>query len=207
MPPREEPSDRAVDIIRPAAFAAERLHGELQMSRLFGEIRQNGYVVRDIEAAMKHWVEVLGVGPFFYLEKAPIENFRYFGESSDMLASIALANSGPLQIELIQQRNDAPSMYRDFLDAGHEGLQHVAYWTREFASDFERIQKLGYTVGQSGEVGGSDGRMVYFATEAHPATVIELSEISGSKGKTFEMIAEKARTWDGSDPIRRIRNS
>jgi hypothetical protein len=37
--------------------------------------------------------------------------------------------------------------------------------------------------------------------------VIELSEISGPKGKTFEMIAEKARTWDGSDPIRRIRTS
>ena len=40
--------------------------------------------------------------------------------------SIALANSGDLQIELIQQVNDAPSMYKEFLDAGHEGLQHVA---------------------------------------------------------------------------------
>ena len=28
------------------------------MSRLFGEIRQMGYVVRDIEDAMHHWVEV-----------------------------------------------------------------------------------------------------------------------------------------------------
>lgn len=177
------------------------------MSRIFGEIRQNGYVVRDIDAAMKHWIEVLGVGPFFYLEQAPIENFRYYGEPSEMVASIALANSGPLQIELIQQRNDSPSMYLDFLAAGHEGLQHVAYWTREFDEDFERIQKLGYTVGQSGEVGGPDGRMVYFATEAHPGTVIELSEISGPKGKTFEMIAEKARTWDGSNPIRRLRTA
>ena len=34
------------------------------MSRLFGEFRQVGIVVRDIEAAMKHWTEVLGVGPF-----------------------------------------------------------------------------------------------------------------------------------------------
>lgn len=177
------------------------------MSRFFGEIRQNGYVVRDIEAAMKHWTEVLGVGPFFYLEKAPIENFRYYGEPSEMLASIALANSGPLQIELIQQRNGAPSMYRDFLEAGHEGLQHVAYWTKDFDRDFDRAMELGYTVGQSGEVGGPEGRMVYFATEAHPGTVVELSEISGPKGRTFEMIAKKARAWDGSDPIRRLRAS
>jgi hypothetical protein len=47
--------------------------------------------------------------------------------------------------------------------------------------------------------------MVYFATEAHPGTVVELSEISGPKGRTFEMIAASARDWDGRDPIRRIR--
>ena len=33
------------------------------MSRLFGPLRQMGYVVPDVEAAMKHWVEVCGVGP------------------------------------------------------------------------------------------------------------------------------------------------
>ena len=32
------------------------------MSQRFGPVRQVGYVVRDIEAAMRHWV-ALGVGP------------------------------------------------------------------------------------------------------------------------------------------------
>lgn len=174
------------------------------MSRIFGEVRQNGYVVRDIEAAMKHWTEVLGVGPFFYLERAPIENFRYRGEPSDLEASIALANSGPLQIELIQQRNDAASLYRDFLAAGREGLQHLAYWTERFDEDLARLQALGFEVGHSGEVGGPDGRFVYFATETHPGTVVELSEISGPKGRVFARIADAARDWDGSDAIRSI---
>ena len=92
------------------------------MSRLFGDIRQNGYVVRDIERAMRHWTETLGVGPFFYIEKVPVRNFRYRGAPSDLDMSVALANTGALQIELIQQRNDAPSMYRDFLARGPEGL-------------------------------------------------------------------------------------
>lgn len=35
------------------------------MSRIFGSLRQNGYVVRDIAAALHHWTTVLGVGPFF----------------------------------------------------------------------------------------------------------------------------------------------
>ena len=174
------------------------------MNRGFGTVRQNGYVVRDIEAAMKHWTEVLAVGPFFYLERAPIEAFHYRGEPSDLQVSIALAGWGPLQIELIQQRNEAPSMYRDFLAAGHEGLQHVACWTEHFDEDLARLIGLGHQIGQSGQAGGPDGRFVYFATEAHPGTVVELSEISGAKGRVFEHIAETARTWDGSDPVRRI---
>jgi catechol 2,3-dioxygenase-like lactoylglutathione lyase family enzyme len=173
------------------------------MSRRFGEIRQNGYVVRDIDAALKHWTEVLGVGPFFYFDRVPVEDFRYRGESSDLAVSIALANSGPLQIELIQQRNDAPSMYRDFLAAGHEGLQHVACWTRDFDADLARLEALGYRVGQSGCIGAS-GRFVYFETQAHPGTVVELSEISGPKGRFFQHIADAAGSWDGSEPIRRL---
>jgi len=78
------------------------------MSRIFGAITQNGYVVRDIEAAMRHWIEVLGVGPWFYVERAPIEDFQYQGQPSPVDVSIAMANSGALQIELIEQRNDAP---------------------------------------------------------------------------------------------------
>jgi len=173
------------------------------MSRIFGKVRQNGYVVRDIQAAMKHWTEVLGVGPFYYIERVEVENFTYKGEPSDADFSIALANSGDLQIELIQQRNAAPSMYLDFLEAGHEGLQHMAYWTQNFQADYDRLIASGYKVGQSGEI-GENGRFVYFETEAHPGTVIELSDISGPKGGFFKHIAEVAANWDGTKPIRNV---
>jgi hypothetical protein len=64
------------------------------MSRFFGEIRQLGYVVPDIEAAMDYWSRVLGVGPFFYNPRVPIKNYRYKGESFEPHNSVALANSG-----------------------------------------------------------------------------------------------------------------
>ena len=176
------------------------------MSRLFGSLRQMGYVVRDIEAAMRHWTEVLGVGPFYYIERVKMDWFRYRGEASDAEVSIALANTGDLQIELIQQRNDAPSTYRDFLAAGREGLQHMSYWTRNYQADFDRFLSLGFRIGQEGQIGGPDGRFVYFDTEAHPGTVIEVSDISGSKGAFFERIREAAANWDGSRPIRPVRS-
>ena len=174
------------------------------MSRFFGNVNQNGYVVRDIDAALEHWTTVMGVGPFFYLETVPIDYFTYKGEPQDLEISIALGNSGDLQIELIQQRNSAPSMYLDFLNAGNEGLQHMSYWTKTYQQDYDRAIASGFRVGQEGQIGGEQGRFVYFDTETHPGTIIEMSDISGSKGELFEYIRQESIGWDGSDPIRKV---
>ncbi|MEO6018116.1 MAG: VOC family protein [Polaromonas sp.] len=171
------------------------------MSKFFGEIRQLGYVVNDIEAAMKYWSETLGVGPWFYNPKVPIKNYTYKGEPHEPHNSVALANSGFVQVELIQTRNDVPSMYRDFLRAGNTGLQHVAYWTSTYDADLERLLKDGFKPVMSGEV-GEKGRFIYFDTEYHPGTVIELSEVAGPKGKMFDLIRKSSEGWDGSDPVR-----
>lgn len=84
------------------------------MSRLFGPMRQIGIVVRDIEAAMRHWIEVCGIGPWFYAERLALTSYRYKGQDSAIPdLSIALANSGDVQLELIQQRCRTPSLYWD----------------------------------------------------------------------------------------------
>ena len=171
------------------------------MSVYFGEIRQLGFVVPDIIAAMDYWRRVVGVGPWFYAERVPVVNFTYRGEPSFPDTSVALANSGPLQVELIQQRNDAPTMYRDFVETQGSGLQHVAYWTQEFDADMARLSAKGFKVGMGGEV-GEQGRFVYFETEYHPGTVIELSEVRGPKGKMFDLIRNASIDWDGRDPVR-----
>lgn len=171
------------------------------MSRFFGEVRQAGYVVPDIEEAMLYWANVLGVGPWFYAPKVPVEKFTYRGEPSEPVTSVALANSGPFQIELIQQRNTAPTMYQDFLTAGNMGLQHLAYWTENYDADLEHLLARGFKVGMAGEV-GANGRFCYFETGIHPGAVIELSEVKGPKGKMFKLIHDASIGWDGTDPIR-----
>ena len=174
------------------------------MSRIFGAVRQNGYVVRDIRAAMDHWVRVMGVGPWFYIDRVTTDYFRHRGADSAVEMSIALANSGDLQIELIQQRNEAPSMYREFLNSGQEGLQHVAYWATNYQEVYDNALSLGLKVGHEGCIGGPQGRFAYFDTQFHPGSVIELSDISGPKGAMFDYIRREAAGWDGSDPIRAI---
>ena len=119
------------------------------------------YVVRDIRAAMDHWVNVMGVGPWYYIDRVKTDYFRHRGEDSAMEMSVALANSGDLQIELIQQRNDAPSMYKEFLDSGREGPQHMSYSTRDYQALYDRALSLGYKVGHEGQIGGEKGRFAY----------------------------------------------
>ena len=55
------------------------------MSRLFGPLRQMGFVVRDIEAAMRHWVEVCGVGPWFYADRLPLTSRAYLRDDLEWL--------------------------------------------------------------------------------------------------------------------------
>lgn len=165
-----------------------------------------GYVVRDIHAAMRHWTEVLRIGPFFHLPDTQLIDFRYRGEPSDLRISAGFAQCGPIQIELIQQLNDAPSMYRDFLNAGHEGLQHFAFWVDELEYDdmLSKAKASGFSVAMSGASVEPKGRLVYFEQELHPGTVVELSCLTAAKRKVFGMVADAAVNWDGKDPIRRI---
>ena len=85
----------------------------------------------------------MGVGPWYYIDRVQTDWFRHCGVDSAVEMSIALANSGDLQIELIQQRNDAPSMYKEFLEAGYEGLQHLAFWSKNYQALYDEALRLG----------------------------------------------------------------
>jgi hypothetical protein len=175
------------------------------MSMLFDSARQVGYVVRDIEKAMAHWSRTLGVGPWFYKEEVGTTEFSYYGKPSRLpRLSIALANSGELQIELIQQRDDAPSLYLDSLRRGGEGAQHLAYWTEDgFDAAVRHMLAAGYVEGHSGRM-GTRGRFAYFVHAELPSGMFEISEMAGGKGEYFREIRRAAEGWNGQDPIRRI---
>jgi catechol 2,3-dioxygenase-like lactoylglutathione lyase family enzyme len=180
------------------------------MSLLFGEIRQIAFVVRDLDAALAYWTQVLGVGPFFVLRTATFETFEVNGKPSPPpTIQIALGNSGDLQVELIQQVGDEPSAYREFLDAGREGMHHVSSWlTRE---EYDRVRTeltaQGVTISQEGGVLGGDSRFAYFRTDTVDGGIqYEIADVMSSPMYPFfESMAQLAKDWDGTDPIREIR--
>ena len=117
------------------------------MSRLFGSIRQMGYVVRDVEQAMKHWVEVCGIGPWYYIDKLPVENFQYRGQTGSPHLSIALANDVyqralDLGYEVGQEANSVRGRFVYFFNEGHPGtVIEMAHYTPERRRIFDAVRE------------------------------------------------------------------
>ncbi len=112
------------------------------------------------------------------------------GEPSAPQLSLAMAQSGSLQIELIQPHNDAPSQFLDYMKAGYEGQHHIAFWTRQFDADMEGYLKEGHKILSPANT--APNRNAFLTAFGHNGTLIEISEISGSKGAYFEKIAQIA---------------
>jgi hypothetical protein len=170
------------------------------MSRIFGAIRQAGYVVEDIDAALRHWTQVLGVGPFFRFS-LEFEHYAHRGRPSQPKLEMAFGNSGELQIELIQQVNREPSGYRAFLDAHGPGLQHVATWAERYDDELVRLGSLGYAVDTVCKIKGR-GRATLYQTEQHAGTLVEVMELLPITRERMETVRAAAQGWDGSLPIR-----
>ena len=177
------------------------------MSILFGPIRQMGYVVRDIEAAMQHWTRALRIGPFYYAKDAPINKLSYRGVASDVRASIALSYSGNMQIALIQQRNEAPSSFLDFLSVGQNGLHHVGFFSNNFDRDLHRAREAGLDILQTSIIGKPDGKIAILGPKDPARTRPALIARSDSNLDLFHMVEKEAQRWDGSGPIRQFENS
>ena len=162
---------------------------------------QNAWVVDDLEAAMNRWVEQMGVGPFFVTEHGPnFSDVFYRGEPSELSMNVALAQAGPLQIELIQPTTDKPCAYRDSIPAGTMGFHHMCGWTLDIDADTEYFAGLGYPAANMGDAGTV--KFAYYDTRPLMGCMLEVVEKKPPVEAMFARIAEVCASWDGRDPIR-----
>jgi hypothetical protein len=168
------------------------------MSRTFGRIRQIGHVVRNLDESLDRWRR-LGIGPFFRFDHVPLDYFRVGSTDMAIDLSIAVAFSGEMQFELIQQHNPEPSPYKDHLDRYGEGVHHLCSWTNNYDADMERWLAQGYKVALNGQLGGA--RFSYFRVEFLPDTYMEVADLTLWAG-VMQKMQDEAAGWDGRDPVR-----
>jgi hypothetical protein len=168
---------------------------------LLGPVRQLGHIVRDLDRTIADWLAI-GIGPWFVIARDLPQEVTYRGEPCTTRISIALANTGDLQIELVQQTLAGPSIYTEFLAAGKEGLHQLAWWPADYDAALAAAGEAGWSPVWSSV--GSSTRFGYFETPASPTTVLELTESTPSMLGMSALVREAARDWDGTDPVRSL---
>jgi catechol 2,3-dioxygenase-like lactoylglutathione lyase family enzyme len=168
-----------------------------------GEIMQLAYVPADFEGALKYWTEVVGAGPFFALDHVQLQGVKHYGAPVEIDFSMALGYWGDMQIELIRQHNDAPSIYKSWRDEGREGLHHVCILVDDMGEARAACAAAGAVVAQEGLVSGG-GEVIYVDTGGGPGTLVEILKPGPGSRDFFAMMRDAARGWDGSNPLRRL---
>jgi hypothetical protein len=163
-------------------------------------IFQNAWVVNDIEAACHSWVSNFGVGPFYiYQFGNTFKDILYRGEPGEFEIILALAQAGPMQIELIQPVSH-PSVYRDSVPTGTIGFHHICAWTDDLEEDvahFNAINCPSVCSASSGNV-----RFAYFDTRDIIGCMFEVVTKSSDIKALFQQVSDAAINWDGKQALR-----
>jgi methylmalonyl-CoA/ethylmalonyl-CoA epimerase len=167
-----------------------------------GDIMQLAFVPEDFDAAVKHWTEVMGVGPFYIIEGIHLDGMKYRGQPTEAVFDLALAYWGDLQIELIRPRDNHPSVYTGEYGATGNGLHHVCILIDDIAEARRVCEEAGAEVMIEGTFGTSQA--IYVDPGAGPGGLVEILQQAKDGPDLFGMIKAAGVGWDGSEPLRKL---
>ena len=166
-----------------------------------GEFRffQLGHVVDDVLTAAASWAQAFGIGPFHVL---PVVDQRanYGDETRTVKIQVAVAQAGPVQIELIQQHCDTPSIFQDWSRGGTSAFHQIATVTADYDGKLAHFERLGYE--KVAESLGGKFRVAYVDTAADFGFYTEVVESTPRFLEQLRAVSDTCADWDGSDPVR-----
>lgn len=170
-------------------------------------IAQLGYVVRreNFDDCVSFWQESTGIGPF-YMGDIILEKQIYRGQPGEMSMRVALGYLGDMQIELIGQNDDQPSVYREWIDRHaaipRAGLFHHYYMlTDDFDDTARRLASVGAECAFTAAT-PNGGRLTYYDTTEQFGHFIEFSDHYAPWAEMFDRLKAAAAHWNGTRPTR-----
>jgi glyoxalase/bleomycin resistance protein/dioxygenase superfamily protein len=163
-------------------------------------IIQFAYTVDDIQRAMRHYTDLLRVGPWFLIGPFVPAKGIYRGAVTTMRISLAVAFAGEAMVELIEQHDEAPSVYQETLKArGAHGFHQWAIGARDFEETVARFRQ-GYSEAFS-DISPRGVRVVYFDTTRHLPGMLEVIEMTADVEEQYRRMYQAARDWDGRHAV------
>ena len=169
-----------------------------------GEYRffQLGFVVADVVSAARRWSETFGAGPF-YVQRIHDAPCTYRGATSAVSMELAVAQAGPVQIELIAQTCDRGSVYRELELAGGGAFHQVCTLVDDYAATLDRYRARGLEIACEFTVEGAPP-VAYVDTVAEFGFFTEVAGRTDAFVAHLTQVADAARSWDGTDPVREV---
>ncbi len=139
----------------------------------FTETMQIGIVVRDLDAAMRRYVDDYGIGPWevYQFKPGDVKDWREHGQPVEPSTRIATAMVGRVQWELIQPLDDK-GIFAQFLAAKGEGVHHIAVAAANFDETLAAEAKRGNELVLSGEFSGI--KVAYLGTQRDLGVILEV---------------------------------
>jgi hypothetical protein len=166
-----------------------------------GQIVQMAYVVKDIRASMDWWVRDCHVGPWFLLDSFTGADHRFRGGPSHADVAIAMAFAGHMQIELIQPKDDHPSVYKEIVDKRGYGFHHVGVAVENAEVESAAYERRGYKVAFRAPV-PSGGAVYYMDDGRNEPGFVELIPATAGMDEMFTRYWRASVDWNGENPIR-----
>ena len=140
-------------------------------------VKQIALVVRDLDASVRSYWELLRIGPWTSYTLTPdiLKDMTYHGVPTEFSFRHALAWKAEVQFELVQPLS-GPSIFADHLEAHGEGLHHVGIYVPNQPQAMRELEAEGYRCVQSAWGFGAegDGAFAYYKTDHPLATIIEV---------------------------------
>lgn len=168
-----------------------------EIRELLGPIRQVGYVVADIEAAAKDWVDRLGIGPWRVKHGITFHDCKYLGRPVDVEVGLATAFSAGTELKLLAHTGGPRSVYSDFFDTSGPGTQHVCFYPTDFGAARDLMVATGSSVVFNGRVGATD----FAYLDDGRGQVVELAAVPPDRLGGRAERASAAEAWNGNEPL------
>jgi len=174
----------------------------LGFGRPKGAVMQTCYVVPDLTRAIEFYVRALNVGPFFVLPHRKAPDRVYRGRTSPTEVSLAMGFAGNMQIELIEQHDQAPSLFREAIEQRGYGFHHFGIAHDDVPGVLPLYLAEGFeVVGRSPVPTGGEVVFLEPPEPVHPG-FIELLPATDDMDDRFTRFWRASIDWDGLDPVR-----
>ena len=175
-----------------------------------GQLFQLGYIVPDVDASMRFYSETLGIGPFICNRGFKAPDGCYRGSTDMPELTLSHAYTGRMFIELIEQHDDTPSVYKEYIEKYGYGLHHlgIALAPEDYDSTLERFYAMGFENIFTDVLPG-DVRIRYIGPKIGEALdklrnetgvcYLEFIELKPAEETFFSEIMDAAMSRDGND--------